>query len=115
MKTIYIAAPYTQGDTAWNVRRAIDLEEYLFNKGYHVFNPLLTHFVHMIHARPYEFWLKEDLYWLEKCDAIVRIQGPSNGADREVVAATHLGMPVGEFTGFSAAGLNALDDWLSKL
>jgi hypothetical protein len=115
MKTVYVAGPYSKGDCARNVRNAIDLQEYLYCKGFHVYNPLLTHFVHMVHHRPYAFWLKEDMYWLSKCDALVRIQGESSGADGEVQEAIKLKIPVGEFLGFSAAGLSALDKWLETL
>ena len=115
MKTVYVAGPYSRGDVARNVRNAIDLQEYLFCKNFHVYNPLMTHFNHMVHRRPYEFWMKEDFFWLTKCDALVRIRGESSGADREVQEALKMKMPVGEFLGFNAAGLNALDQWLSTL
>lgn len=34
-----------------------------------------------------------DLAWLERCDALLRVPGPSAGADREVAHARERGLP----------------------
>ena len=94
MKFIYIASPYTVGDVAVNVRRSLDVANALAGAGYVVFAPLLTHFWHMIHPRPWEFWVAQDLAWIERCDAVVRLSGESKGADAEVDRARELGLPV---------------------
>lgn len=112
MKTIYIAGPYSKGDVAVNVRNAIELQSFLYGEGFHVFNPLLTHFVHLISPRPYEFWLAEDLVWLKKCDLLVRLPGESSGAEKEIVEAEKLGIPVYRMDGNLKSDWGDLSDWL---
>jgi hypothetical protein len=48
----------------------------------------------MMFPRPYEFWLDLDNQFLPDCDAVLRIPGDSNGADKEVALAKTLGKPV---------------------
>ena len=91
---IYIAGPYTKGDTAENVRNAIYAGNFLANKGHAVFIPHLTHFWHMLIPNGYDFWMKQDEIWLRECDAVYRIDGESAGADKECEIARSLGMPI---------------------
>ena len=112
---IYIACPYTIGDVAQNVHRASRVFQYIADTGYMPFNPLLSHFQHLLFARPYEWWLEYDLHILKKCDAVVRIEGESKGADREVDVAQRLGMPIHYFKGFEMESLNSLDNFLEQL
>lgn len=91
---IYIAGPYTQGDVAVNVRNALNEANALADAGFHPFVPHLTHFWHMLHPRPYEFWLDLDNSFLPLCDVLIRLPGPSNGADKEVLLAESLCLPV---------------------
>ena len=91
---VYVAGPYTKGDVAQNVRNAIDVGDELFSMGHIPFVPHLTHFWHMIHPRPWEDWLKIDKEWIPLCDAVLRLEGESAGADMEVELADELGIPV---------------------
>lgn len=93
---IYIAGPYTKGDTAKNVRRAIYAADYVTaTLGHVAFCPHLTHFWHFVIPHDdINFWYKYDLEWLRCCDAILRLDGESHGADREVELAIELGLPV---------------------
>jgi hypothetical protein len=91
---VYVAGPYTQGDVAQNVRRAIVAANVLLDRGYAPFVPHLTHFWHLLCPRPYADWLALDLVWLAQCDIVLRLPGPSNGADRECAAARAAGIPV---------------------
>ena len=81
---IYIAAPYSIGDVGVNVRNAINAAEQIVKLGHVPYIPHLTHFLHMIFPRRYDWWLKYDLEWLDVCDAVYRLDGESDGADREV-------------------------------
>jgi hypothetical protein len=81
MKFVYVASPYTKGDVAVNVRNNIEAADRLAVAGFAPFVPLLTHFWHLLFPHPYEFWCKQDMDWLERCDAIVRLPGESSGAD----------------------------------
>jgi len=91
---VYVAGPYTKGDVAQNVRNAIDAGDELFSRGHTPYIPHLTHFWHMIHPRPWEDWLKIDTEWIPLCDAVLRLEGESAGADMEVKLALTLGIPV---------------------
>jgi hypothetical protein len=94
MKRVYIAGPYTQGDVAVNVRSAYVAASRLADEGHAPFVPHHTHFWHMMFPRPYEEWLRLDLAFLPCCDAVLRLPGPSSGADGEVAHAKTLGIPV---------------------
>lgn len=91
---IYVSGPYTQGDALQNVHKAIDAAEQLIGLGYTPFVPHLSHFWHMIHPHPWEFWIEQDLAWIARCDGLLRLPGPSKGADIEVARAIELGLPV---------------------
>ena len=94
MKRVFIAGPYSKGDVAQNVKRAMDVANDLIEAGFAPFCPHLTHFLHMNHHQPYDKWLDIDRMYLEVCDAVLRIPGESNGADLEVKKAKELGIPV---------------------
>ena len=91
---VYIASPYTIGDTAVNVRRQIDVADIIMDMGLLPFAPLMSHFHHIIHPRSYENWLEWDFEWLASCDFVLRLSGESKGADMEVAKAIELGIPV---------------------
>jgi len=93
---IYIAGPYSKGDQALNVRAAIYAQDYIeCTLGHMAYNPLLSHFQHML--IPHEdihYWYAKDIKWLMECDAVLRLEGESQGADMEVAIAEERGMPV---------------------
>ena len=91
---VYIAGPYTDGDTAVNVRKAFEIANELADNGFAPFVPHYTHFWHMLFPRPKEFWLKLDREYLKSCDCVFRIEGNSKGADEEEKFARALGIPV---------------------
>ena len=94
MNYIYIAGPYSGGDVAVNVRNAIGAANRLVDAGYKPFVPHLCHFWHLLYPRPYEDWVALDMAWLPKCEAIVRLDGDSPGADGEVQWALTNNIPV---------------------
>jgi len=91
---VYVAGPYTQGDVAVNVRNAYEAASHLADLGFAPFVPHATHFWHMLFPRPYDFWLELDNHFLSCCDAVLRLSGPSSGADKEVDLARRLEIPV---------------------
>ena len=114
MIKVYIAGPYTKGDVAQNVRNAVRLADYITQRGgFVVFIPHLTHFWHMLFPRPYEFWLAQDMEWLKVCDVVIRIEGDSSGADKEIAEAERLGIPWLSWGGFTLDELSRLDKWLA--
>ncbi len=91
---VYVAGPYSKGDVALNVRRAMDTADLLVDLGFVPFVPHLTHFWHMAFPRPYEFWLEYDNEFLPYCDALLRLPGESSGADAEVDVTKKWGIQV---------------------
>ena len=78
---IYIASPYTQGDTALNVRDQIAAAECLREAGALPFVPLLSHLWHLMSPHPYNYWIEMDMDWLHHADAVLRLHGDSAGAE----------------------------------
>ena len=76
-KLIYIAGPLTIGDTAYNIRNAIDAAERLAEFGYTPVIPHLSYFWHMVYYHTHEFWLEIDKAIIHRCDAVLRIPGES--------------------------------------
>ena len=94
MVVVYISSPYTIGDVAMNVRRQLEMSDRLMTLGYCPVAPLLTHFQHLCFPRPYEDWMRVDLEMISRCDALLRMEGESVGADREAAHALSIGIPV---------------------
>lgn len=94
MLKVYIASPYTQGNIDDNVRVQIEMAHVLMDLGCAPYAPNLSHFLHLYKARTYEEWLSTDLTWVESCDVLLRLPGYSPGAEREVIHAKNMGIPV---------------------
>ncbi len=94
MKTVYIAGPYTLNDVAENVANAMLAWHELADAGFAPFCPHLSHFLHMQKQRPYNEWMSQDLVWLKKCDAVLRLPGESIWADSETKEAQRLEIPL---------------------
>lgn len=91
---VYIAGPYTTPDPAVNTAKAMGVWHDLQDRGFSPLCPHLSHFLHMHKALPYEEWLAYDNEWIPCCHALLRMEGESSGADKEVELATRLGIPV---------------------
>lgn len=94
MKCIYVAGPYSKGDTIINIRAAIDAACIIRGWGHAPFVPHLTSFEHLVYQQDYEHWLETDFAWVRKSDALLRLPGESSGADREVEVARAAKVPV---------------------
>ena len=91
---IYLSAPYTKGDVAINVYRVIKCADKLLDMGYIPFIPHLTHFWHIVSPKSWDTWLEIDKAMIPRCDAVLRLDGDSLGADVEVELAKELSIPV---------------------
>jgi len=94
---VYVAGPISQGDPVANCQRAIKVGFELMDLGYAPFVPHYSYFVDMdsTHgAGRYEQWIALDFSYISVCDALLRLSGPSGGADREVIFAYEIGVPV---------------------
>lgn len=93
---VYVSGPITHGDQFRNVRRAIQAASQIIAAGHAPFVPHLT-CVWVMCDDPgldYERWIEYDLSWIDVCDCLVRLEGHSPGADREVQYAQEHGIPV---------------------
>jgi hypothetical protein len=92
---VYVSGPLSQGDRHANVRRAIDVGLALIEHG---FSPLIPHLTDYMDPSETKFshgiWLEVDLAWVKVADAVLRLSGPSVGADMECNLAQKLGIPV---------------------
>ena len=93
-KYVYIAGPYSKPDPVVNTRNTILVANHLVEVGFVPFVPHLTLLWHMVSPQDINFWYSYDNEWLEKCDALFRLDGDSPGADKEVQLAHKLGIPV---------------------
>src|SRR6056297_1375289 len=94
MIKIYIASPYTIGDQQENVDRQRHCANELIDIGFLPIWPLSSHYLHELQPRHYEIWMTIDLNLLRMCDIVLRLDGQSPGADREVFYAQTIGIPV---------------------
>lgn len=91
---LYIAGPYTAGDTALNVHVAVDIATYLMDNDLAwPLVPHLSHMWHLISPRPYADWIALDFALLERCDGLIRLPGVSTGADGETDWCDEHGVP----------------------
>lgn len=94
VRYVYVAGPLTGGDQDLNLRAAIHAASILRREGFIPFVPHLCRTWHLVEPASYEEWMRYDFAWVERCDAVVRLEGDSPGADREVELARSLGLPV---------------------
>lgn len=86
---IYISGPISS-DRELHTDDAIEIAELVVERGHTPFLPHLYLFWHDHSGHPYEYWMKLDLAWIHRCDALLRLPGESPGADREVELAKEL-------------------------
>lgn len=92
---VYVAGPVTVPEPMENVHNAVKVASRLRDSGLVVpFVPHTTCIWHMIEPADYETWLSYDFDVIRHCDALLRMDGISQGADREVAFAEDLGLSV---------------------
>lgn len=101
---VYVAGPYQFPDPVENTHKTCKIATELYESG--LVTPVVPHLSllwHIITPRPVRFWLDYDLELLAHCDALLRLEGKSAGADEEVSFASGRGIPVF----YSVEGLKA--------
>jgi hypothetical protein len=85
---VYIASPYTIGDNFVNVQRQIEAANKLLDAGLVPYAPLvMSAFLHMQKERKPDEWMEYDYHWLDRCEVLLRLDGKSDGGDKEVARA----------------------------
>lgn len=97
-KRVYISGPITctNYDRTTAIHEAVNTQRELMELGFAPLNPMLSAYL------PYAFdgsfshedWLECDIPWVVCADAVLRLPGPSDGADRECSRARTLDIPV---------------------
>lgn len=91
---VYISSPYSKGDISENIRRVCLAGDEILKKGHTPLIPHLSLIWHLISPKSWDIWLEIDLTLLSVCDALLRLDGDSTGADLEVKEAERLCLPV---------------------
>lgn len=91
---IYVAGPYTRPDPVENTHHIVRIADALLDAGFVPVVPHLTLLWHLISPKPYEHWLAYDQLLLQRCDALLRVPGDSQGATQEAELAELLRIPV---------------------
>ena len=97
IKYVYVSGPITgDGSVPREVscRKAILVATELIDAGFAPFIPHLNLLWNMLTPRDERTWMEYDLDWVKRCDAVLRVEGPSKGADEECALAEMLGIPV---------------------
>ena len=79
---VYLAGPYSHADPVANTHDTIRLAGRIADEG--VVTPVVPHLTllwHLVEPKPIEFWYGYDLATLARCDAVLRLEGASTGAD----------------------------------
>jgi hypothetical protein len=95
---IYIAGPYTNGDQKENIFVALKIGDHVYKTGAIPYVPHLSHYWAMSTIdglnRTYAEWMEICLNVVNRCDALIRLDGFSNGSDMEVKYAKSIPIPV---------------------
>lgn len=90
---VYVAGPIT-GDPFGCVRQSMYAWESLRAAGCVPICPQWSVIAEMVEPQDYERWLEYDFDLIRRSDALLRLDGDSPGADREVDFARTIGVPV---------------------
>lgn len=98
-KLLYVAGPYSIGNTQENIRRAETVSVNLIRQGFHVLTPHKNTAGYEKYEDgniTYETWIKMDLDLLSRCDAVyVMVNSEeSQGVRKEIEFAQAAGMTV---------------------
>jgi len=97
MIRVYVAGPYTGGNTNENVAHAVHFGFGLRAMDDRIcpFVPHLYHFAELLAgAQEYDWWMQICLEEVRRSDYLIRLDGESNGADMEMEEALVNGIPV---------------------
>lgn len=95
---VYVAGPLNgSGTQEINIRNACRVGTQLLAKGMIPFIPHLNVLWNMVDPHHVDDWMRWDVAWLDRCDAMLRLPGESPGSDHEIAEARKRGIPVFHF------------------
>lgn len=93
MEIIYLSGPYSSNPEL-NTKTAIKEAMKLIKRGYLVIIPHLMKYCDEEDPQDYEFWLNYVCKWIPRCGVLIRLDGHSPGAEKEVEIAKQLKKPI---------------------
>ena len=93
-KLVYVSGPISIGPIEHNLREALEIGEFIRALGHGAIVPHLDILWQFVNPHTWEENLAHDEIILSRCDALYRVPGLSEGADREVRYAEKLPIPV---------------------
>ena len=95
MKRIFITGPMSSsGEPGPNINKAGKAAQQLLLAGFAVYVPHVNWLIDIAFPTEPRFWWQNSLEWLRVSDGILRLPGPSKGAERETEFAEEKGIPV---------------------
>lgn len=104
---VYVAGPIS-GNPMGAVRNSLPAFQFVVGVGGVPFMPQWSVIAEMVQHLHYDIWMQYDFDIIRHCDALLRLPGESPGADKEVVLATKLDIPVFMFDD------PATESWMSR-
>lgn len=92
---VYVAGPFTSPSPSRNTNRMLQLGVKLIDEN--VITPFIPHLSFLwdvVTPQDYDWWLDYDLDVIRRCDGLLRVDGESPGADRDVAFAASVRKPV---------------------
>lgn len=91
---VYLSTPMRKGRWTDNVRVASFVAAELMKLGFGVINPIGSWLPDLVVPLDADTWINNDFALIQRCDAVFRIEGESEGADKECMFAKENGIPI---------------------
>ena len=91
---VYLATPMRKGDWRANIVNASLIAADLMEMGFSVINPVGSWLPDLVAPLTIDQWLANDYGLIEASDCVYRVEGVSEGADKECYHAQQNGIPI---------------------
>jgi hypothetical protein len=117
LRSIYISGPIRgvdEEEVERNIHTAMEVGNCLIDMGLRPYIPHLSYYLNKKREREHSAWMAVDIYWIRKCDALLRLYGASKGADTEELWAIRLHKQIfTDTTGFGTVDWESLMNEIS--
>lgn len=98
MISVFICMPYGDHNSDAvrenNAKAAMGIAMRLADSGFLPYCPHLSHYLHGMYPRSRSHWLWQTISWVDLCDCVLAINGPTEGMRQEIAAARKGNKPV---------------------